>query len=152
MLNKQPLRLGEVYFSQPEMINQILQSAEQPYMIDYQMPKILPFATGWDNLLLPSKQVIPALKQLIKQHLKQVRDRLGTELTVVDQFWIQLIRGLASQHQLIVINHFLDELPPNDARQLLKDVKQVAAKWQIVIIITTNQEAIFNNFRAQVLN
>ncbi|WP_076800643.1 hypothetical protein [Latilactobacillus curvatus] len=152
MLNKHPLALGQVYFSQPEMIQQSLESPEPPYVIDYEAPKILPFMSGWDNLLLPKKPLAPTLKMLIEQHLKRSRSLLGTELPPVDQFWIQLIRGLASCQQLVVVKHFLDELPPTDARQLLNDVRAVAAQFQIIVIMTTTQESVFNSFQSQVVS
>lgn len=154
MLNKHPLALGQVYFSQPEMIQQSLESPEPPYVINYEAPKILPFMSGWDNLLLPKKPLAPTLKMLIEQHLKRSRSLLGTELPPVDQFWIQLIRGLASCQQLVVVKHFLDELPPTDARQLLNDVRvrAVAAQFQIIVIMTTTQESVFNSFQSQVIS
>ncbi|MSD84287.1 hypothetical protein GKC32_00360 [Lactobacillus curvatus] len=152
MLNKQPLVLGQVYFSQPEMIQQSLESPELPYVIDYEAPKILPFMSGWDNLLLPQKQIAPTLKRVIEAHLKRSRRLLGTELSPVDQFWIQLIRGLATHQQLVVVKQFLDKLPPTDARQLLNDVRQTAAQFQIIVIMTTTQESVFNSFQSQVIS
>ncbi|WP_353891329.1 hypothetical protein [Latilactobacillus sakei] len=43
MLNKQPLEVGQIYFSQPELLKTALQLPNQPFTIDYAQPKILPF-------------------------------------------------------------------------------------------------------------
>ncbi|WP_257875831.1 hypothetical protein [Latilactobacillus sakei] len=41
MLNKQPLEVGQIYFSQPELLKTALQLPNQPFTIDYAQPKIL---------------------------------------------------------------------------------------------------------------
>lgn len=46
MLNKQPLEVGQIYFSQPELLKTALQLPNQPFTIDYAQPKILPFLSG----------------------------------------------------------------------------------------------------------
>lgn len=151
MLNKQPLEVGQIYFSQPELLKTVLQLPNQPFTIDYAQPKILPFLSGWDNLLLPKDADQSVISSLIDQYVKKVRTTLGSALKPIDQFWIQFIRGLANRQQVFVLMRYLDQLPPRDARQLLNDVRKIAADNELIIIFTTEQESVFASFKKQVL-
>ncbi|WP_424349317.1 hypothetical protein ACPBEH_00400 [Latilactobacillus sp. 5-91] len=151
MLNKQPLEVGQIYFSQPELLKTVLQLPNQPFTIDYAQPKILPFLSGWDNLLLPKDADQSVISSLIDQYVKKVRTTLGSALKPIDQFWIQFIRGLANRQQVFVLMRYLDQLPPRDARQLLNDVRKIAADNELIIIFTTEQESVFESFKKQVL-
>lgn len=151
MLNKQPLRAGQIYFSQPELLKTGLQLPQQPFTIDYAQPKILPFLSGWDNLLLPKDADQSVISTLTNQYVKKVRTTLGSALKPIDQFWIQFIRGLANRQQVFVLASYLDQLAPSDARQLLNDVRKIAADNKLIIIFTTVQESVFESFKKQVL-
>ena len=151
MLNKQPLEVGQIYFSQPELLKTALQLPNQPFTIDYAQPKILPFLSGWDNLLLPKDADQSVISILTDQHVKKVRTTQGSALKPIDQFWIQFIRGLANRQQVFVLARYLDQLAPRDARQLLNDVRKIAADNELIIIFTTVQESVFESFKKQVL-
>lgn len=151
MLNKQTLEVGQIYFSQPEFLKTASQFSNQPFTIDYMQPKILPFLSGWDNLLLPKNIDQSVVSLLTNQYVKKVRATLGSALKPIDQFWIQFIRGLAHQQQVFVLASYLDQLTPREGRQLLNDVRKIAADNELIIIFTTEQESIFESFKKQVL-
>ncbi|KRL59607.1 hypothetical protein [Latilactobacillus fuchuensis] len=153
MLNKQPLETGKLYFATTADVHSAtFQTPEKPYIIDYQHPKIIPFLTGWDNLLMKPHQDLKPFESLINQHIKHFKTTPGAQLKPIQQLWIQLVRGLLGHHQLFILADYLDELTPTTARQLLVDLKQIAEQYAIVLILTTNQQTIFKNFQDQVVS
>lgn len=153
MLNKQPLAAGQVYFTGlPQLTPTTFQAPEKPYVIDYQQPKILPFLSAWDNLLTFKATDLGAVEHLLDQLIKPLKTKNGAELQPLDQLWIQLVRGLLSQHQLFIIKDFLDQLPPKQARQLLVTITEITQHYQIITILTTQQQAVFNTFESQVIS
>ncbi|WP_257875832.1 hypothetical protein [Latilactobacillus sakei] len=101
--------------------------------------------------MLPKDADQSVISILTDQYVKKVRTTQGSALKPIDQFWIQFIRGLANRQQVFVLARYLDQLAPRDARQLLNDVRKIAADNELIIIFTTVQESVFESFKKQVL-
>jgi NitT/TauT family transport system ATP-binding protein len=118
----------------------------------FQRPALLPWASVWDNILLPSRfsgelrrdpnRAQRRLSALLAQiGLSDRADALPTQLSGGQQQRVALARALAAEPRILLLDEPFSALDPDTRASLRKDVRRLASDRGATLITVTHDLA-----------